>query len=214
MPLGASEIFSFVKINGGNSGHVGNSGQRQFLQRICRRRRPRRRESFPTAACSVPYRRRCRRRPIRCKNCRCPELPTCPEFPPFTLLSRLGHWPIIRIKTHTPAQVYHTACNSFHKQHSEAVARVVGARTSCSYSPASKPAVSPNNFSRPYCLLLLIALIFLYHSHLEKRPFGGRQPFAVIARFEVSAHAHYKIFVLSNPPFTNPAYAPVYSRCS
>ena len=65
---------------------MGNSGQRQFLQRIGRRRRPRRRGSFPTAACSVPYRRRCRRRPIRCKNCRCPELPTCPEFPPFTLI--------------------------------------------------------------------------------------------------------------------------------
>ena len=61
---------------------MGNSEQRQFLQRIGRRRRPHRRESFPTAACSVPYRRRCRRRSIRCKNCR------CPEFPPFTLLKR------------------------------------------------------------------------------------------------------------------------------
>ena len=61
------------KVNGGNS------GQRQFLQRIGRRRRPRWCKSFPTAACSVSYRRRCRRRPICCKNCR------CPEFPPFTL---------------------------------------------------------------------------------------------------------------------------------
>ena len=67
---------------------MGNSGQRQFLQRIGRRRRPRRRGSFPTAACNVPYRQRCRRRPIRGKNCRCPELPTCPEFPPFTLSMR------------------------------------------------------------------------------------------------------------------------------
>ena len=56
------------KVNGGNSGHVGNSGQRKFLQPIGRRRRPRWRESFSTAACSVSYRRRCRRRPIRCKN--------------------------------------------------------------------------------------------------------------------------------------------------
>ena len=78
---------SNFKVNGGNSGHVGNSGQRQFLQRIGRRRRPRWRESFLTAGCSVPYRRKCRRRPIRCKNCRCPELPTCPEFPPFTLFN-------------------------------------------------------------------------------------------------------------------------------
>ena len=75
---------------------MGNSGRRQFLQRTGRRRRPRRKGSFPTAACSVPYRRMCRRRPIRCKNCRCPELPTCPEFPPFTLpisvCTALLHW--------------------------------------------------------------------------------------------------------------------------
>ena len=70
------------KVNGGNSGQwVANSGQRQFIQRIGRRWRPRRRESFLTAACSVPYRRRCRRRPIRCKNCRCPELPTVRSSP-------------------------------------------------------------------------------------------------------------------------------------
>ena len=69
------------KVNGGELRTVGNSGQRQFLQRIGRRRRPRWRESFPTAACSVPYRRRCRRRPIRCKNCRCPELPTVRSSP-------------------------------------------------------------------------------------------------------------------------------------
>ena len=30
-------VFRQVKVNGGNSGHVGNSGQRQFLQRIGRR---------------------------------------------------------------------------------------------------------------------------------------------------------------------------------
>ena len=74
-----------LKVNGGNSGHMGNSRQRQFLQRIGRRRRPRQRESFPTASCSVPYRHRCQWRPICCKNCRCPELPTCLDFPPFTL---------------------------------------------------------------------------------------------------------------------------------
>ena len=87
--LGENEISAVLsKVNGGNSGHMDNSGQRQFLQQIGRRRRPRRRESFPTASSSIPYRRRCRRRPIRCKNCCCPELSTCPEFPPFTLLLR------------------------------------------------------------------------------------------------------------------------------
>ena len=73
------------KVNGGNFGHVGNSGQRQFLQQIGRRRHLRRWRTLHAAVGKLSLRRGRRRRPIRCKNCRCPELPTCPKFPPFTL---------------------------------------------------------------------------------------------------------------------------------
>ena len=52
---------SSTKVNGGNSGHVGNSGQRQFLQQIGRRRHLRRSrkaacgggEAFPPAGASA-----------------------------------------------------------------------------------------------------------------------------------------------------------------
>ena len=71
---------------------MGYSGERQFLQRIAHRRRPRRRESFPTAAYSVPYRLRCRRRPIRYKSCRCPELPTVRSSPHLPYIAQ-GHVP-------------------------------------------------------------------------------------------------------------------------
>ena len=64
---------------------MGNSGQRQCLQRIGRHRHLRRQGTLHAAVGKLSLRRGRRRRPIRCKNCRCPELPTCPEFPPFTL---------------------------------------------------------------------------------------------------------------------------------
>ena len=89
----AGKLFSsnFIRgtigthVNGGNSRHVGNCRQRQFLQQIGFCRHLCQRESYFTAACSIPYWRRCQRQPIRCKNCHCLELPLCPEFPPFTL---------------------------------------------------------------------------------------------------------------------------------
>ena len=46
-------------------------------------------EASPPPHANVPYQRRCRRRPIRCKNCR------CPEFPPSTLFpNQTGPYPV------------------------------------------------------------------------------------------------------------------------